>query len=81
MSRRAMNDIILRLKKVNGQIEGLIRMIEREEGCEKVITQFQAAKAALDTTYSLILDSNLKNCMKINDSGNMEKILKLISKH
>jgi len=76
-----MNDIILRLKKVNGQIEGLIRMIEREEGCEKVITQFQAAKAALDTTYSLILDSNLKNCMKINDSGNMEKILKLISKH
>ncbi|NTV91970.1 MAG: metal-sensitive transcriptional regulator [Chlorobiaceae bacterium] len=76
-----MSDVILRLKKVNGQIEGLIRMIEREEGCEKVITQFQAAKAALDTTYSLILDSNLKNCMKLNDSGNMEKILKLISKH
>jgi DNA-binding FrmR family transcriptional regulator len=76
-----MNDVVLRLKKIAGQVEGLIRMIEREEACEKIITQFQAAKAALDTTYSLVLDRNLKECLSHNDAKNVEKILKLISKH
>jgi len=75
-----MDDVIVRLKKVNGQIHGLIRMLEGEEGCEKVVTQFQAAKAALDSTYSLVLNRNLQNCLSRQDSGSVEKILKLISK-
>ncbi len=75
-----MDDIVLRLKKVNGQIQGLIRMVESRENCDKVIVQFQAAKAALDKTYSLVLNSSLQECMSHHDSENMEKILKLISK-
>ncbi|MCG8343232.1 MAG: metal-sensitive transcriptional regulator [Chlorobiales bacterium] len=75
-----MDDIIARLKKVNGQVQGLIRMIEQQEHCEKVIVQFQAAKAALDKTYSIVLNDSLKECMSERDSENMEKILKLISK-
>lgn len=74
------DDVILRLKKMGGQVEGLIRMLERGESCENVITQFQAAKAALDTTFSLVLERNLKECMSHDDSKNVEKILKLISK-
>ena len=49
-SEDSMKDVILRLKRVAGQIEGLTRMIEREEECSQIITQFQAAKAALDNT-------------------------------
>jgi DNA-binding FrmR family transcriptional regulator len=75
-----MDDVILRLKKVAGQVEALIRMIEKQDGCEKVIVQFQAAKAALDRTYSLVLDRSLKECMSHHDSENVERILKLISK-
>lgn len=75
-----MDDIIARLKKVNGQVQGLIRMIEQQEHCEKVIVQFQAAKAALDKTYSIVLNDSLQECMSERDSENMEKILKLISK-
>ncbi len=76
----SMNDVILRLKRVAGQVEGLIRMIEREEECAQIITQFQAAKAALDNTFSLVLHRNLKECMSNDDSKSVEKILKLISK-
>ncbi|MBV5319616.1 MAG: metal-sensitive transcriptional regulator [Chlorobium phaeobacteroides] len=76
-----MDDVILRLKKVNGQIQGLIRMVENSDNCEKVIVQFQAAKAALDKTYSLVLDRSLKECMSHNDTENVGRILKLISKH
>jgi DNA-binding FrmR family transcriptional regulator len=73
-------DVMLRLKKVGGQVEGIIRMIERGDDCSQIITQFQAAKAALDTTFSLVLHRNLKECMSNDDSANVEKILKLISK-
>ena len=76
-----MDDVILRLKKISGQVQGLIRMIEREEECEKVVTQFQAAKAALDNTFSLVLNRNLQNCLSRQDSESVEKIIKLISKH
>ncbi len=76
----SMKDVILRLKRVGGQVEGLVRMIEREEECSQIITQFQAAKAALDNTFSLVLQRNLKECVNHDDSKSVEKILKLISK-
>ena len=76
----SMKDVILRLKRGGGQVEGLVRMIEREEECSQIITQFQAAKAALDNTFSLVLQRNLKECVNHDDSKSVEKILKLISK-
>jgi len=76
----AMNDVILRLKRVSGQVEGLIRMIEKEKECAEIITQFQAAKAALDNTFSLVLQRNLKHCLSQDDSKSVERILQLISK-
>ncbi len=79
-SKNSMGDVILRLKKVAGQVEGLVRMIEKGEECSKIITQFQAAKAALDNTFSLVLHRDLKECMSNDDSENVEKILKLILK-
>lgn len=75
-----MDDVIVRLKKVNGQIQALMRMIESGDECDKVVTQFQAAKAALDNTFSLVLNRNLQHCLNRQDSGNVEKIIKLISK-
>ena len=75
-----MDDIVTRLKKVSGQVQGLVRMIEQQEHCEKVIVQFQAAKAALDKTYSMVLNNSLKECLSERDSENMERVLKLISK-
>lgn len=75
-----MKDIKIRLKKVNGQILGIIKMIEENQDCEKIIIQFQAAKAALDSSFSEILNNNLEQCLKKKDSKNMKNILKLISK-
>ncbi|NTW52095.1 MAG: metal-sensitive transcriptional regulator [Chlorobiaceae bacterium] len=74
-----MEDVIVRLKKVNGQVQGLIRMIENEEECEKIVTQFQAAKAALDKTFSIVLNRNLKKCLSQQDSESVERIIRLIS--
>lgn len=54
--------------------------MEEEKDCEKVIIQFQAAKAALDSAFSEALNENLESCLANNDSEKMQKIIKLLSK-
>ncbi len=60
--KNLMEDIINRLKRIEGQIRGLQKMIEREEDCDKFLTQLVAAKAALEQTGMLIVTNNMKKC-------------------
>jgi len=73
-------NVNIRLKKVAGQVFGIIKMTEEKQNCEKIIIQFQAVKAAFDSAFSEYLKINLENCLKKHDSKNMKNILKLISK-
>ena len=75
-----MQDINIRLKKVIRQISGIMKMIEEEQDCEKIIVQFQAAKAALDSAFSENLNNKLSECLKKKDSKSIKNIVKLISK-
>jgi len=75
-----MQNINLRLKKVIGQISGIIKMIDQKQNCEDIIVQFQAVKAALDSAFSNALNMNLEECLKKKDSKNIKNILKLIAK-
>jgi CsoR family transcriptional regulator, copper-sensing transcriptional repressor len=45
-------DVLNRLKRAEGQLRGIQRMIENGEECLKVAQQFAAARRALDSTYS-----------------------------
>jgi len=75
-----MQDTNTRLKKVIGQLTGIMKMIDEQQDCEKIIIQFQAAKAALDSAFSESLNTNLEKCLQKKDSKNIKNILKLISK-
>ena len=75
-----MQNIKSRLKKINGQISGIIRMIDKKEDCEKIIVQFQAVKAAIESAFAENLSMDLGECLQKKDSKNIKKILKLISK-
>ena len=75
-----MQDINIRLKKIIGQLNGIMKMMDDKQDCEKIITQFQAAKAALNSAFTEILNANLEQCLQKKDSKNMKNILKLISK-
>ncbi|MDF1497660.1 MAG: metal-sensitive transcriptional regulator [Patescibacteria group bacterium] len=75
-----MNQVNARLKKIAGQINGIMKMIDEGEDCEKIIIQFQASKAAIDSAYAEILSENLQICLKSKNSAQMNKIVKLITK-
>ncbi|TKD68653.1 metal-sensitive transcriptional regulator [Pseudalkalibacillus hwajinpoensis] len=53
-----------RLKRVEGQIRGVLRMMEEEKDCKDVITQLSASRTAIDRTIGLIVGSNLEECLR-----------------
>lgn len=53
-----------RLKRVEGQLRGVLRMMEEESDCKDVITQLSASRTAIDRTIGLIVGSNLEECLR-----------------
>jgi DNA-binding FrmR family transcriptional regulator len=52
-----------RLRRVEGQIRGLQRMVENDEYCIDVLTQISAATKALQSVSLGLLDEHLKHCV------------------
>ena len=44
-------DILIRLKRAEGQLRGIQRMVEEGESCVDIAQQFSAVRKALDSTY------------------------------
>ncbi|MGG0175755.1 metal-sensitive transcriptional regulator [Gottfriedia acidiceleris] len=59
-----------RIKRIEGQIRGILKMIEEDKDCKDVITQLSAVKSALDRTIGVIVSSNLVDCVRnANENG------------
>jgi DNA-binding FrmR family transcriptional regulator len=56
-------DVIRRLRRAQGQIGGVIRMIEEGQDCADVLTQLAAAGRALDRAGFKVIASGLCQCM------------------
>ncbi len=67
-----------RIKRVEGQLRGIVRMMEQGDDCKDVITQLSAAKTALDRSVGLIVSMNLVECVKDSqETGeNTEELVK-----
>lgn len=52
-----------RLKRIEGQVRGLIRMIEEDKSCEDILVQIGSTKAALHKTGQVILEGHLHHCV------------------
>lgn len=67
-----------RLKRAEGQIKGILRMMEEGKDCKEVITQLSAARSAIDRTIAVIVSSNLEHCLRESiesGSGDSSKLV------
>lgn len=55
--------VVKRLRKIEGQVRGIIKMIEEDKPCENILVQIGAAKAALHKTGQTILEGHLHHCV------------------
>jgi Uncharacterized protein conserved in bacteria len=54
--------ILKNLRRIEGQVKGLQRMIVEERECDEILTQIMAAKAALDRVTSDLVESQMERC-------------------
>lgn len=69
--------LINRLRRVEGQVRGLTRMIEEGRYCIDVLTQLRAARAALTRVETEMLQDHLNHCIEhaivSGDAGEQRK--------
>ncbi|MFD8305441.1 metal-sensitive transcriptional regulator [Streptomyces sp. NPDC059690] len=61
--------VLNRLRRAQGQISGVIRMIEEGRDCEDVVTQLAAASRALDRAGFAIIATGLQQCVVDGESA------------
>lgn len=62
--------ILGRLRRIEGQIRGLQRMVEEQAPCAEVLTQVSAVTAAMKKTGNAIIRANMARCMAESAGGN-----------
>jgi DNA-binding FrmR family transcriptional regulator len=67
-----MDQIIKRLRRAQGQIGGILKMIDEGRDCEDIVTQLAAASRALDRAGVAIISTGLKQCLL--DSGGVDTV-------
>jgi DNA-binding FrmR family transcriptional regulator len=71
-------DLLTRLARVEGQVRGVIRMVEEDRYCIDVLTQIEAAEAALNKIALGLLDDHVRNCMRSGRGASEEQVQELM---
>ncbi len=75
--------ILDRLKRVEGQIRGIQRLIEEDKPCVDVLTQVAAATSAMKKTGGAIVSAHMKKCLNESDGAsgkNREEFSRALSR-
>jgi len=66
-----------RLKRIEGQLRGILKMMQENQDCKDVITQLSATRTAIDRTIGIVVSTNLVACVKdaIEQGDDPEKLV------
>jgi len=64
MRADAKSSVLKRLKRIEGQVRGLSRMVEDDRYCIDIVTQLSAARAALRRAEEVILADHVAHCVE-----------------
>lgn len=68
-----------RIRRIEGQIRGISKMVEEERYCVDILTQFKAVRSALKSLEGKILEEHLNHCVhKAISVGNEKESKKMV---
>ena len=72
------------LRRIEGQVKGIQRMVAEERPCDEVLTQIMAVKAALDRVTQDLVQDNMRTCFdkmpKEEVQARLAKTLSILTK-
>ncbi|MDD3706263.1 MAG: metal-sensitive transcriptional regulator [Clostridiaceae bacterium] len=73
-------DILNRMKKIEGQTKGIQKMIMEDKCCGDIMVQISAIRSAINKVGGLIMDRYIKQCMKesLEDQNSEKRIEEVI---
>jgi CsoR family transcriptional regulator, copper-sensing transcriptional repressor len=72
------DDLLKRLARVEGQVRGVSGMVEEDRYCIDVLTQIEAAQAALNKIALGLVDDHVRNCMRGGKGASEEQVQELM---
>lgn len=70
---------ITRLRRIGGQVDGVMRMVDEDRYCIEILTQISAVQAALAKVGEEVLERHMKTCvreaMESGDEGERERVV------
>lgn len=73
-------DLLNRLKRIEGQVRGVQRMIEEDAYCADVLVQVSAINAALNSFNKVLLGNHIRTCVADNiRQGNDDVVEELVT--
>lgn len=60
----ARRNILMRLRRIEGQVRGVQRMIEEEADCAEVLNQVAAIKSAISQVGLLVFENHARDCLQ-----------------
>lgn len=77
----AKDDLLTRLRKIEGQVRGIQRMIDQDKYCVDVLVQISAVRSALDRVGLMLLEHHTRGCVaravRSGDDGGESAIAEL----
>ena len=67
-------DVLARLRRVEGQVRGLQRMVAEDEYCIDILTQVTAASNALKKTAVALLEDHIRHCVAHPADGGKDMV-------
>jgi DNA-binding FrmR family transcriptional regulator len=55
--------VTTRLRRIEGQVQGLQRMLQNGRECEEILTQIMAVRSSLDQVGLLLMERHIENCI------------------
>jgi len=59
----ALRGVATRLRRIEGQVQGLQRMLDSGRECEEVLTQIMAVRSSLDQVGLLLMERHIEQCV------------------
>ncbi len=73
LDRETVSPVVNRLKRAQGQLAGVLRMLEEERDCADVVTQLAAVSRALDKAGFALISAGLEQCIRAGDDGTLDR--------
>ena len=85
MTEEVRRDVLLRLRKISGQVQGITKMVEDDRFCVDVLQQLSAVTSAVESTSKVVVRNYLERCVTDAINGGdpliYDELMRVVFKH